>query len=276
MTRRKKAVLGMSLAFAGLFGAYGAWHAWTAPEWRTASREPVGLAPDPAAVTEAVVQVYAARAWGWRGYFGVHSWVAVKPSGAPAFTVYEVIGWRLRWNATALTVHQRHADARWFGREPELLVDLRGEGVDALIVRLDQAARAYPYADRYRIWPGPNSNTFTAFLGRAVPELGLDLPPTAIGKDYVEARSSALRREAGCRLPSTGSPASSPGRRRGSRSACSGWCSERTSGRPRSSSRSSAVSAGAAEGREAFPDGVGRYSRAAGSGPRARPPRTLW
>ena len=186
MRWRRRAVYGVSLAFAGLLGAQGAWHAWTAPEWRTASREPVGLAPDPAAVTEAVVQVYAARAWGWRGYFGVHSWVAVKPSGAPAFTVYEVIGWRLRWNRTALTIHERPADARWFGREPELLVDLRGDGVDDVIARLDRAARAYPWAGRYRIWPGPNSNTFTAWLGRAVPELGLDLPPTAIGKDFVE------------------------------------------------------------------------------------------
>ena len=186
MSRGGRAGLGLSLAFAALFGAYGAWHAWTAPDWRTASREPVGLAPDPATVTEAVVQVYAARAWGWRGYFGVHTWVAVKPSGAPVFTVYEVIGWRLRWGGTSLVIHHRPADARWFGRAPELLADVRGSGVDELIERLDRAARAYPHAKRYRLWPGPNSNTFTAWLGRAAPELGLDLPPTAIGKDYVD------------------------------------------------------------------------------------------
>ena len=35
------------------------------------------------------------------------------------------------------------------------------------------------------MWPGPNSNTFTAFVARAVPELRVDLPPTAIGKDYL-------------------------------------------------------------------------------------------
>src|SRR5688500_18617103 len=65
--------------------------------WRSASREPVGLAPDPAQVTEAVVQVYGARAVGAKGIFGVHTWIAVKPTNAPSFTVYEVIGWRLRW-----------------------------------------------------------------------------------------------------------------------------------------------------------------------------------
>ena len=35
------------------------------------------------------------------------------------------------------------------------------------------------------MYPGPNSNTFTAWVGRLIPELKLDLPPTAIGKDYL-------------------------------------------------------------------------------------------
>jgi hypothetical protein len=35
------------------------------------------------------------------------------------------------------------------------------------------------------VWPGPNSNTFTAWIARAVPELEIDLPATAIGKDYL-------------------------------------------------------------------------------------------
>ena len=43
----------------------------------------------------------------------------------------------------------------------------------------------YPYADTYRVWPGPNSNTFVAHVLRAAPELRADLPATAIGKDYL-------------------------------------------------------------------------------------------
>ncbi|MDP6840917.1 MAG: DUF3750 domain-containing protein [Rhodospirillales bacterium] len=163
-------------------------NAATAQDWRTASREPVGLAPDPATTREAVIQVYAARAWGWRGTFGVHSWIAAKPSGADAYTVFEVIGWRLRWGDTSLAIHQRPPDARWFGNAPELLTDLRGPGVDGIIRRVAKAARAYPYAGEYTLWPGPNSNTFTAFIARQVQELNLDLPPTAIGKDYLGGR----------------------------------------------------------------------------------------
>jgi hypothetical protein len=154
-------------------------------DWRTASREPVGIAPDPAITREAVVQIYAARAFGWRGAFGVHSWIAVKPTDAPAFTVYQVIGWRAYYGGTALVIDRRAPDARWFGAEPEILSDLRGPGVDAVINKIDAAARAYPYPTEYRIWPGPNSNTFVAHVARYVPELKLDLPPTAIGKDYL-------------------------------------------------------------------------------------------
>jgi hypothetical protein len=159
-----------------------------AADWRNASHEPVGLAPDPARTPEAVVQVYAARTWGWRGTFGVHTWIAVKHSGAAAFTVYEVVGWRLRWSESAVVASARAPDARWYGSAPELLADKRGPGVDGLIDRIEAAVAAYPYAAEYTIWPGPNSNTFTAWVLRHVPELEADLPPTAIGKDYLGDR----------------------------------------------------------------------------------------
>ena len=157
-------------------------------DWRSASREPVGLAPDPAQTEEAVIQVYAARTVGVRGLFGVHSWVAVKPAQAAAYTVYEVIGWRLRWNDTAVSVRERAPDARWYGNAPELLADVRGAAAAALILRIEHAVSSYPYGSEYRAWPGPNSNTFTAWVTRAVPELATDLPPTAIGKDYLRDR----------------------------------------------------------------------------------------
>ena len=154
-------------------------------DWRTASRASAGLAPDPATTPEAVVQVYGARAVRWRGYFGVHTWISAKRENANHYTVYEVIGWRLYRGGSAVVVHNRPPDGRWFGAEPELLRELRGSGVEQIIDRIEAAVGDYPYADSYVIWPGPNSNTFVAFVARQVPELALDLPPTAIGKDYL-------------------------------------------------------------------------------------------
>ena len=156
-------------------------------DWGTASRESAGLAPDPVETREAVIQVYAARASGWRGAFAVHSWIAVKPTDAPAYTIYQMFDWRghahhgLPTSVAGTDVPDRY----WYGNRPELLVELRGDGVNQVIQRIEEAVRAYPYVDQYRMWPGPNSNTFTAFIGRRVPELELNLPSTAIGKDYL-------------------------------------------------------------------------------------------
>ena len=60
--------------------------------WHRARRDPTGLSPDPATTQEAVIQVFAAPAVAWRGLFSIHTWIAVKPTGAPRFTRYEVLG----------------------------------------------------------------------------------------------------------------------------------------------------------------------------------------
>ncbi len=154
-------------------------------DWWALDRGPSGQAPDPAATPEAVVQVYAARAVSWRGVFAVHTWIAVKASRAEAYTRYEVIGWGVERGAPAVRVNRTGPDNYWFGGRPEKLVDLRGDGAGAIAAKVEAAVAAYPYPSSYRTWPGPNSNTFTAWVGREVPELRLKLPPTAIGKDYL-------------------------------------------------------------------------------------------
>ncbi len=166
-------------------------------DWRTASRASAGLAPDAATTPGAVIQVYAARAFSWRGAFAVHTWIAVKRPGAPAYTTYEVSGWHFRHGGTTLSVRQGPPDRRWFGAMPRIYVDLRGAEAEALIDSVEAAVKRYPYRDLYRTWPGPNSNTFTAFVAREVPGLGLDLPPTAIGKDYLGATTFVARSPSG-------------------------------------------------------------------------------
>ena len=49
----------------------------------------------------------------------------------------------------------------------------------------DRAARSYPWPEQYNAFPGPNSNTFTAWVARQVPTLGLELPFSAIGSGYL-------------------------------------------------------------------------------------------
>lgn len=77
-------------------------------------------------------------------------------------------------------------DFRWFNAQPELLLERRGGITETLIDRIESAVDAYPYAYRYRVWPGPNSNSFTAFVARKVPELGLDLPLRRLERIFLQ------------------------------------------------------------------------------------------
>ncbi|ROO25340.1 hypothetical protein SAOR_12355 [Salinisphaera orenii MK-B5] len=149
--------------------------------WYDTDRSSAGLAPAPAHTPEAVVQVYAARTFSWRGLFAVHTWVATKPAGATTYTAHHVTA----WSHPALSSREGAPDRRWAGALPRLLLDLRGGVAERAIDHINKAMPEYPFSE-YRIWPGPNSNTFTAWLVRKVPELNVELPATAIGKDYLD------------------------------------------------------------------------------------------
>jgi len=153
--------------------------------WWELRRDSSEQAPSAAASNEAIIQVYAARAARWKGSLGVHTWVATKRSSDTHYTRLEVIGYSVSWGHDAVRIRSGSPDSYWYGNRPTLLRSISGgEAVDKLIDRLHASAEAYPYNDVYHVWPGPNSNTFTAHLARAVPELQLELPSTAIGKDY--------------------------------------------------------------------------------------------
>lgn len=156
---------------------------YTPPQWSwsEAPRNSSGLAPDPASHPEAIVQVYTAKAFSWRGIFAVHPWISVKRRNADAFTRYDVVGWGV---GTKVRKNYGPADGMWYGAQPELLADFRGAEAEAMIDRIEAAVASYPFKDIYRTWPGPNSNTFVAHVARNVPEMRLDLPANAIGKDY--------------------------------------------------------------------------------------------
>jgi len=150
--------------------------------WYQLSRDASHVALDPIANRQqAVVQVLAAPTYGWRGYVAVHPWIIYKRAGESTYTRYEVIGWGRR-----NVVKQDHSapDALWYGAKPEVLVTRTGPAAQELIDEIEVAIASYPYPQAYRSYPGPNSNTFIAHIGREVPALGLDLPPTAIGKDF--------------------------------------------------------------------------------------------
>ena len=156
--------------------------------WRTADWGPSGVLP----VTDgAAIHVMAARTGGAKGAVAVHSWLVWKRADG-AWTRADVVGWGrpVRLNAYA-------PDARWYSNDPWFVGSVTGERAAALIPRVEAAVSAYPSdPGSYRIWPGPNSNTFVAHILREVPEIGVTLPPHAVGKDFI-GPGLAFRRDAG-------------------------------------------------------------------------------
>ena len=162
-----------------------------AGSFRDADWSSVGMLPPASADHEARLMVFTGRTGRWRGIFSVHSWVVFKPANATNWSRYDVVGWGqpVRMNGWA-------PDSRWFGNTPRILVDVRGPQATALIPKVQAAIEEYRYNTfgDYRLWPGPNSNTFVATVLRAVPELAITLPPNA---PYVGApvRSVPLPRD---------------------------------------------------------------------------------
>lgn len=77
-----------------------------------------------------------------------------------------------------------NGDPDWnMGSGPTVIhKEWRGDEAWQLIDVLDQPER-YPDRRTYWVWPGPNSNTWAAFVLREA-GLGVDLDPRAVGKDW--------------------------------------------------------------------------------------------
>jgi hypothetical protein len=179
----KRGMLIFILLFILPLALHAAW--WLAQDrpasWSQASWSSAGLL-EPATLREpALVRIYAARVGRWRGIFAHHTWIVVKEKGAPRYTRYDVVGW-----GSPVRTDNWAPDGRWFGQVPDVVAAIDGPAAEVLVPRIRAAVAAYPWADLggYQAWPGPNSNTFVNMILAAIPEAGVALPPTALGKDF--------------------------------------------------------------------------------------------
>lgn len=149
--------------------------------YRDADWSSTGTLPPATQENDARLLVMTGTAGAWKGVFAVHSWIVLKRAGAEAWTRYDVVGW-----GSPLRRNNWPIDGRWYGNVPVAVVDIRGAEAERLIPKIEAAVRDYRYSDAgdYRVWPGPNSNSFVAAMLRAVPELGVQLPSNAVGRDF--------------------------------------------------------------------------------------------
>ena len=179
----KLLALFVTVTFLAPMAAAGAW--WAVAErpssWRTADWSATGLLPDPAA-KEAEIYVLAARTGGFKGAFAVHSWLVLKPAGGTRYERYDKVGWGSPIRRDAYS-----ADAAWYSNRPWIVARLSGPRAETAMPLVRAAIETYPHSGRgdYRIWPGPNSNSFVAHVLREVPAIDTVLPPNAVGRGFL-------------------------------------------------------------------------------------------
>jgi Protein of unknown function (DUF3750) len=164
------------LARAALYALGNAPRSYRDADWSSTGMLPAARDYQPARVI-----VFTGQTGAWKGIFSVHSWVVFKRANDTNWTRYDVVGW-----GNALRTNNWPADGRWYGNTPVPIADVSGAEAEELIPKIEAVASNYAYAGAgdYRIFPGPNSNSFTAAVLRAVPELGIALPPNAVGRDF--------------------------------------------------------------------------------------------
>jgi len=158
-------------------------------DWQSADRSSAQLLAPAASHEEAAVRIFSARTVRWRGIVATHSWVVIKEAGGP-YERFDYTAW-----GGPIWKDRFVPDGRWFGAEPEVVFAADGVAAAQMIPLIRAAIQHYQYPNPgdYRVWPGPNSNTFVAAVMHAVPGIRASLPSTAIGKDFpYDGRWAAL------------------------------------------------------------------------------------
>jgi hypothetical protein len=175
-------LLGFVVAFLAPLAAHAAWwlsndefHSWYDADWSS-----TGMLPRATAKPDAAVYVFAGRTGRWKGIFAHHSWIVIRERSV-GYTRYDKVAW-----GRPVKVNGWPPDGRWLGHVPMLVAAIEGSEAERLIPKIKAAVARYPHnrPGAYSVWPGPNSNSFVAYVLAAIPEAGIVLPPTAIGKDW--------------------------------------------------------------------------------------------
>ncbi len=120
------------------------------------------------------------RSWlPWYTRWAEHLWVDYKHGGDWQRAEWNDVDHVLMHPITAGTAFE---DLRW---EQNVAVhrSFTGDRARRIAAAIQARAAGYPCATRYRAWPGPNSNSFLAWLAHEV-DMPVSLPHTALGKNF--------------------------------------------------------------------------------------------
>jgi hypothetical protein len=115
----------------------------------------------------------------------VHHWFVTYTPEIGRWERWEVWQTANAGGTSWVHVHRNlmHPDRGVGGGPMRIEREWRGDDARRLIEVLEDPLR-YPYRDRYRAWPGPNSNTYAVWALRQA-GLAHEFDPRAVGKDYL-------------------------------------------------------------------------------------------
>jgi hypothetical protein len=122
----------------------------------------------------------------WYKGLAHHAWIDIHKAGDPKWLRIECAGSVFGVLFSDLDAEEARLDHRFDGHTVHLLGWLDGEAAHRAALAIEARAHELDafYGENYRLWPGPNSNTFVAEVARAAPDLGFVFDPNCIGKDY--------------------------------------------------------------------------------------------
>lgn len=152
------------------------------PSWHASKWSSSGVLPRPRSVPAATVMILSSRTGKWKGIFAEHMSIITKPENGVGWTRYDVVGWGEPVRKDGFV-----PDALWYGNTPRIVYQLSGAEAAAAIPEIEAAIARYPWSKRgsYTVWPGPNSNTFVAWVVRNTDAIDTELPSVAVGKDWL-------------------------------------------------------------------------------------------
>ncbi len=109
-----------------------------------------------------------------------HAWFAVRRKGERSWERWEVWAGGTQWGYVGRFQGEPFRPIAGDVRVHGVILDERASDIIACIER---ETPRYEWRDDYVPWPGPNSNTYVDVLIRRC-DVGVDLPATAIGKDF--------------------------------------------------------------------------------------------
>ena len=132
------------------------------------------------------VELRAAKIPGLPGFFADHYWLliirGIEGNDCQTCDRWEVWQYARQNDNCWGHLHKNLlAPCQGVGNGPSRLIQ-QWVGDDALSIveKIESSPSKYPFIEKYRYWPGPNSNTFAQWILREKMELGV----RAIGKSF--------------------------------------------------------------------------------------------